>query len=318
MDKKTSSHQFNQGGFFLLALLFAGRLAAQNASLSLEPARIEPGDTFALRVIVTGVAAQPESVDFGPWREILPPENILSRAGWQRSGAAWTYKCTLIAFDSAALQLPPLNVRLHLGKSLETNAVQLKVIPRPLRADVAAMAPARDIRREPALWIDYWPWAAGALALLLLLVWQIRRRRRKKPAAAAPPSRQTPLPEPELPVHQLALQKIDALARQRLWEKGDLKTHYVELSFILREYLEKRFQIPALESTTREILNLLKSATFPLNLNTTLRQLLEQADLAKYAQMPPPPEFHEKSLQNARELVLQTISKTAHESLSKS
>lgn len=288
------------GVFFLCLTTVRG----QNASLTLEPRRIEPGDTATLRIMVSGVSAQPESVDFSPWKDLLPPENILSRAGWQRNGTVWLYRCTVIAFDSAILQLPPVAVRLHLGKSLETNAVQWQVVPKAISGDVSGMAPMRDLHREPVRWTDYWPWAAGALAILLLIVWRMRRRRKKTPVRAAPVA--APPPVREIPAQELALQKIDVLARQRLWEKGELKTHYVELSLLLREYLEKRYRISALESTTREILQLLKSTDFPLNLTASLRELLEQADLTKYARTPPPPEYHEKSLQNARDLVQRT------------
>ncbi len=279
---------------------------SQNASLTLEPRRIEPGDTAVLRIMVSGVTAQPEGVDYGPWDSIIPKENILRRSTWERSGSLWVYKSTLIVFDSAVLQLPPINVRLHLGNTLTTNPIQFQVIPKPVSPDVAAIAPPRDILREPVLWTDYWPWALGALGLLLLLFWYLRRLKRGRPAPLARP---IPAPEPlrEIPAHELAFQQLEALARDRLWEKDELKTHYVRLSMLLREYLEKRFRVPALESTTREILPALKNAGFPIALNTSLRELLEQADMTKYARTPPPPEYHEKSLQNARTLIEKTV-----------
>src|SRR5262249_43712536 len=149
-------------------------------------------------------------------------------------------------------------------------------------ADVSGMAPARDIRREAVQWMDYWPWATGGLLAVLLVLWQIRRLRRRAPTPVARPE-PAPAPVRETPAHELALQQIDALARERLWEKGDLKTHYVRLSLLLREYLEKRFRVPALESTTREIFPALKNPGFPIQLSASLRELLEQADLTKYA-----------------------------------
>lgn len=65
--------------------------------------------------------------------------------------------------------------------------------------------------------------------------------------------------KPLLP-HELALQKLVALQQQKLWQKGDVKPYQSELTFIIREYLENRFNIQALESTTDEIVqNLPKS-----------------------------------------------------------
>lgn len=289
--------------FFLLFPLLA---IAQNASLALEPRRIEPGDTAVLSIMVSGVPAQPEGVDFGPWEVFVPKENVLSRSGWTRSGSVWVYKSVITAFDSAIVQLPPLRVRLKSGNVLETNSIQWQVVPKPVSADVASMAPARDIRREPVLWTDHWPWALGVVAALAGLAWFLRRRRKRRPAPAAVVAAPAEPPVRVIPPHEKALAQLDALAKEQLWKKGDEKTHYVRLSLLLREYLENRYRVPALESTTREILMLIKNAGFPLPLQTSLRELLEQSDLTKYARTPPPPQFHEKSIQNARQLIQQT------------
>ena len=286
---------------FWLAPLF---ILAQNASIALEPRRIEPGDTAVLSVMVSGVTAQPEGVDFGPWDTLVPQENILSRTGWQRSGSVWLYKSTLTAFDSMVVQLPPLRVRLHLGNVLETNTVQWQVVPRAVSPDVNGMAPVRDIRREQVFWYDYWPWGLGALLVLGMTWWQIRRRSKRRPVIL--PIAEAPPPPREIPAHEQALAQLDALAREQLWKKGELKTHYVRLSLLLREYLEKRYRVLALESTTREILPALKNAGFPMQLQNTLRDLLEQADMTKYARTPPPPDYHEKSIRDARQLIQQT------------
>jgi hypothetical protein len=114
---------------------------------------------------------------------------------------------------------------------------------------------------------------------------------------------QAPAPPP-VPPHQVALQKLTILEQKQLWKHGGVEQFYAELSLIMREYLENRFRIPALESTTREILPLLQNTGFPENLKNVLREILHESDMTKFAKHPPPEQFHEKALNMARQLIL--------------
>jgi hypothetical protein len=109
-----------------------------------------------------------------------------------------------------------------------------------------------------------------------------------------------------LPPHELALKKLDALRQKNRIAAGQVKEHYAELTDILREYLEKRFEIPALESTTHETVQALQGLEFPNPLIAPLQQLLEQADLAKFARSIPEESFYESSFSLARQLILDT------------
>lgn len=285
--------------------LAAGVVAQSSARVVFDRNEVETGDTFILRVLVTGVSAKPGKVDFSPWRELLPPDNILSQSAWTRSGGRWLSQFTLITFDSATLQLPPLKIRVNGGDSMLSNPLELKVKPTKATSDVNDSETIRDIQREPGQWTDYWPWALGAVVLLALLIWFSRRKKPKPVVAAAPPP-----PPPAVPPHQLALQKLTILEQKQLWEKGALEQYYAEMSLIVREYLENRFRIPALESTTREILPLLKTKGFPEELNGGLREILHESDMTKYAKNPPPGHFHEKVLNMARQLIMTTSQAT--------
>ncbi len=292
--------QVNKCLLLVTCLLVTHSLSAQiKAFASLQPDRIETGDTTALLVIVTGLNAEPKEVDFSPWAAVLPSSNILARSNWRRSGAQWMRRFTLIAFDSATLELPPLNVRLSTGKPLETNELKLSVFPTRTGRDITDMAKIRDIRREPESWLDYWPWAAGLLFLFTLVLWWVRRNQRKPQAVVAQPSFSPPPASPS----ERALQKLSELQQKRLWKGGQTKEHYAELSLILREYLETRYGIAALESTTLEIQNMLKGTEFPPNARVDLNELLQKTDLVKYAQSQPAEAVHEAVLAKARELV---------------
>ncbi|MEO6039182.1 MAG: hypothetical protein ABIQ93_12285 [Saprospiraceae bacterium] len=284
-----------------LPIFQGAKMAAQaTATASMEPELVETGDTFRLRILVSGTTVEPGQVDFGAWAAQLPAKNILSHSGWRRSGPQWVQNFTLITFDSATLNLPPLSVRLHLGETARTNPLQLTVKPTSAQADVNTMATIRDIDRSAVNWLEYWPWALGACVLLLAARRLFRRKKSPPPVILASPE------PPATPLHAESLQKITLLERKRLWEKDQIKEHYAELSLIVREYLEKRYGIPALESTTIEIEKLLKTTDFPKVLNLAIQDLLSKADLAKYAQSSPPAAFHEKAIEKARSMIQET------------
>lgn len=287
------------GGLIFCSVYVA---AQATATASLQPERIETGDTFTLRILVAGTTVEPGQVDFGAWASMLPAKNILAHYGWHKTGPQWVQNFTLVTFDSATLDLPPLAVRLHLGETAETNPLRLTVMPTAAEADVNSMASIRDIERSPSNLLDYWPWALGGLVLLLVARRFLRRKKTPPvPVVVAAPT--VALPPP---IHAESLQKITLLERKRLWEKGQIKEHYAELSLIVREYLEKRYGIPALESTTMEIEQMLKTTDFPKVLNLAIQDLLSKADLAKYAQSSPPAAFHEKAIEKARGMIQET------------
>ncbi len=292
---------------FVTCLLATFYLSAQpKAIASLQPERIETGDTTELLILVSGLNTEPQEVDFSSWASVLPATNIIGRSNWRRSGAQWMRRFTLIAFDSATLELPPLNVRLGVGKPLETNALTLAVFPTRAGREITDMAKIRDIRREPESWMDYWPWGLGVLAILMLFLWWLRKNQRK-PQPVVVQIAPAPI---SVSASEKALQQLSQLQKKQLWKNGQTKEHYAELSLVLREYLETRFDIAALESTTSEIQKLIASTDFPSELRLDLNELLQKADMVKYAQSEPPEATHEAVLAKARALVVPGQAKT--------
>ena len=79
----------------------------------------------------------------------------------------------------------------------------------------------------------------------------------------------------------IALNKLQNLKKQKLWQKGELKKYYSELSLISREYTENRFCFQALELPTSEIIKHLKQ--LDSEILSKLESILRQADNIKYA-----------------------------------
>ena len=130
--------------------------------------------------------------------------------------------------------------------SLNTDTLKLNVgIP-----VVDTAQPFKDIKNleeVPAALSDYWPWVLGILGVLILtaliIFWVKKRKKHAKPIA----------PENKETYWERSLRLCQELNEAQLWQKGQVKDYYSSLSDILRQYLEKRFDIQAMEKTTGEI-----------------------------------------------------------------
>lgn len=146
-------------------------------------------------------------------------------------------------------------------------------------------------------WRDYIGVIAGVavavIALVLLFVYLLRKR---KPVA-------TEAPRPQESVDQRALRLLDELEAKQLWQQDKPKQYYTELSEIVRQYIEVRFDTNAMELTTDELLRKAKKHREMTFFLQSLRPLLHAADLAKFAKANPLPQEHIEALELARNFV---------------
>jgi len=286
----------------IIACCLASFSSPAQVTLSADSTRVETGNALRLHLRYPSHLGKPsDSLTFDAWSEVLPAENILEQSEWSVSAndALFSKRLTVLFFEEDTLTLPSLPVKLRNGKILLTNELELIVTATPSPDDLNDMAPIKDIHREPADWTDYLPWILGVLGVLALIGWVFYLAGKKRRARVL--SRSLALPPDEL-----ALMKLNALQQKNLIGAGLIKEHYASLTDILREYLEKRFDVPALESTTPETMLALGNSSFPDAMLAPLQQLLEKADLAKFARMVPDATFHYTSFALARQLILET------------
>tara|TARA_B100000809_G_scaffold145973_2_gene143552 strand:- start:1847 stop:2806 length:960 start_codon:yes stop_codon:yes gene_type:complete len=113
-------------------------------------------------------------------------------------------------------------------------------------------------------------------------------------------------PKPIVPEHIIALEKLQTIQSANLWQDGQFKEYHSEISVVIREYLEKRFQINALENTTDEIFTALRFKTIDQVNKEKLHQLLELSDLVKFAKEIPIGSENEETMKNAVSFVEET------------
>ena len=175
--------------------------------------------------------------------------------------------------------------------------IQIKTIP--LKGD--EIKPIKDPLDTPFIWAEIKEELFyGSISLLILIAlaiflwWYFKKR--KKPEAI--------IVVPEIHPKDLAMQKLLALENQKLWQQGKIKDYQSELSGILREYLEKKFSIIALELTTYEIMQQLSRTNLPASEKEKLQRVLQIADMTKFAKAEPTATENELCLSLSKEFVL--------------
>jgi hypothetical protein len=145
---------------------------------------------------------------------------------------------------------------------------------------------------------EYLPYFILIIALLFL-AWRfwLQRKNRQNPPVIA---------EISQPPHVIAERLLAELRAKQLWQNGKTKEYYSELSRILRGYLEDQFKMPALETTTDELMTLLKKRDFSADVLENAQDLLQTADLVKFAKVEPPIAIHDDFLINAESIVEMT------------
>lgn len=165
-----------------------------------------------------------------------------------------------------------------------------KLVTEPIYLTVKSIAEGedkkdiRDIKSVFSIPAEYrWIVYTGLvlLAILLGLGGFLFWKHRKKLALLVPKTHLTP--------EDAALRALGELFDSDLLRRGLVKEYYFRLSEILRGYFEHRFQIVAIESTTEEILAELKNREIDPALTAKIQEVLEAADLAKFAKWKPEP-----------------------------
>lgn len=199
-------------------------------------------------------------------------------------------KLILTSFDSGYHPIPPIRFYIKKGKDDSTNYAESEaLLLSVLTVKVDTTKEIKDIKAILKVpfsikgWVkQYWQWIALGIIVLVLTILSYLYYKRKKSKV---PEIKEKIIVKKLP-HKEAMEKLTLLKEKKLWQQGKIKEYYSELSNIIREYIEKRFFIPALEQTTPEILY---SIHRKLNDESyhKLSELLSLADIVKFAKEKP-------------------------------
>ncbi len=217
--------------------------------------------------------------------------------------ASMSVTWTIALFDTGWVRIPSLPVVIKYQDQIDTlytNDVPIQV--NPVEPDSTGLIPIKDIYKQPfsiAYYKKYIPHLIVVALILFGLIYWWRHRKKNEVVPEKVMIEPTP--------HEWAFKALNDLESQRLWQSGDVKEHYSLLTSILREYLERRYGIRALEQTSDEILDQLRLQRLSLSLLEDTQQLLSVADLIKFAKADPGIDIHAATIERVRSFVKQTM-----------
>lgn len=199
------------------------------------------------------------------------------------------------------------------GDTLWSEPLSLNVV-QPFEVDTAlAITDIKDIQDAPIWWWGIIRWILLGLLLIGLGIgiYYLVRYIRKHKTGATEEEEQVPL----RPAEEVALEKLDEIKAEKIWQDGKVKEYHTELTDVIREYISRRYEVSSTEKTSDETLRELK----PLmkeqkDLFDRLRKMLSLADLVKFAKWTTTPDENESALLTAYDFVRETTPTETHES----
>ena len=186
-----------------------------------------------------------------------------------------------------------------------SRSLALRVV-QPFEIDIESGAVA-DIK--PLFGVPFYWWGIIRIILLVWLIlavlavagYFIWRYIKKKPVFEIEKT------ESKLPPHIEALNGLNKVKDEKMWQQGRLKEYYTELTDVVRVYIGRVFEINAMEMTSEEILDTLRyMRREKKEAYEKLQNMLRISDLVKFAKWKPSPDESEQSLRDAFVFVEQT------------
>ncbi len=271
--------------YLLLILISTTVFSQRQVETKIDTTKNKIGAQFNLtlktNVDTNAIVVFPRGNNFGPLEVIRSYVVDTIKKG---SRYELVKKYGLAQFDSGKYMIPRLKIVIN-NKPFLSDSILVEVANVKVDTLQQKMFDIKPIAKVPSnnSWI--WKW----LLIILLIAgigafvyWFIKKRQLKKIEEQV---YKTPI--------EKATNLLNTLEKKELWQNGEIKAYYSELTDIARNYIEEAIEIPAMESTTSELIEGLKNASLKKKMQLSqetienLFSVLKQADLVKFAKSKP-------------------------------
>ena len=234
---------------------------------------------------------QNQELMFAPYASVVEAEKapvdvihdiVLDTLAIKNGNKLLEVKLLLTSFDSGYYKLPLMVALTPQGDTIYLDSPFLDVTYSQVDTANFVMHPIKGQMKYPVTIEEILPWAALAVALAVLgyLLYRYIRRRKENRGLFGKP-------EPQDPPHIVALRELDRIRGEQLWQNGEEKLFYTGVTDALREYIEARYGVGAMEKTTSEIMGDLSDKKIEPRYYKELDELFKTADLVKFAKYVP-------------------------------
>ena len=271
----------------ILYFLFSLSVFAQQKQVitAIDTTKNKIGAEFTLSLKTTVKATS--KVSFPTLKNIGPLEVIASYpidTIKKKNQLELIKKYGLTQFDSGKYTLPAITILID-KKPFYSDSIKVEVTAvevDTLKQKMHEIKGIIDTDTSGGSWWIYILLFHILLAVVALIIWYLKKQQK---------------PKEKVIIYKTPIEKatilLNSLEQKELWQKGDVKAYYSELTDIARNYIEEAIAIPAMESTTAELIAGLKTASqrkkMKLSQETieNLERVLKQADLVKFAKSKP-------------------------------
>jgi len=217
----------------------------------------------------------------------------------------------LVFWDPGSFKIPGGTFNLSDSSSTQfTRASKLFTVNSPYTTlDELSKTPPNEIKSillEEKVWSDYvLMYALLALTLLVCVVLFLINRSKNTTLQTNEIKYNSPL--------EKALAGFEHLENDKPWERNEIKSYHSQLSKIIREYLKGTYGIPALESSSTEIINLLQQRNNEPRAVQTIKEVLSISDQVKFAKFSPEQNTHLSYLLRAKTIIVFLSNSTEEE-----
>ncbi len=197
---------------------------------------------------------------------------------------------TVAGFTPGFQPFQPIQVTIE-DSVYESNPLLIKIISTPVDT-TQAFKDIKPIASDPltgwekfTLWLeDNWWWVAiiVIVALTILVFFLFRKKKTIELPKELPKS-----------IYEEYTTRYHELISKELWKKGDVKTHYLELTDLTRSYLFDRYSISTFEKTTHEIVDLISMIPADHNVKSFVIEVFKKSEYVKFAKQVPSPSLIE-------------------------
>ena len=146
--------------------------------------------------------------------------------------------------------------------------------------------PLKDIKEaEPSPGARLVPVFALLVLSVAMVLYRVARKRRRR--ALAPVLEPAPASLPSRTSYESAVERLNRVEHEGWAGQGDVPRHYEAVVDVLREYLEEAEGVAASERTSSELLWALPPHLTASGLRNRCHDLLNEADLVKFAEVRP-------------------------------
>lgn len=295
----------------ILSLFGSQSFYAQNADALIDREEILIGEQAQLTLSCRISKSNPEVIVFPTLSDtVVDKVEIVSQSGIDTlqtgenaSETRLEQRFYITSFDTGYYVIPPMEFTIN-GEVEKTDPLLLGV----KTVEIDTTASIKDARPNYSVNIGlgdyikvYWPYAAGVLgvAIIAAVIFLIIQKRKRRPA--------TPEPEPEFvdlrTPHEIALEELQRIASDAIYKRGLVKKYHTEITEVLRDFIERQFNIHTHEQTSKQILDGLKYSGLTEKSTLRLRTLLFRADMVKFAKLLPDQQENRQAVEEAIDFV---------------